>query len=78
MPADNPDRALQLAQQVPRTVGRTNASTWNRHRLDLANAHISLGNADKATEILTSLRKAHPGWLRYQQYGRDFVCAIEM
>lgn len=71
--ADSPDRALQLAGQIPRDAGRASASTWNRHLLDVANAQVTTGNADKATEIMTALRRQHPEWLRYQQYGRDVV-----
>jgi transcriptional regulator with XRE-family HTH domain len=76
MLANHPDRALQLAQQVPRDAGRTNPSTWNRHRLDLARAHLGVHNATKATEIMTSLRQRHPEWLQYQQQGRDLVREI--
>ncbi|GAB3977712.1 hypothetical protein GCM10029978_068230 [Actinoallomurus acanthiterrae] len=71
--ADQPDAALRLASQIPRDAGRANTSTWNRHLLDLANAHVSTGNTDKATEIMTSLRRQHPEWMRYQQYARDVV-----
>jgi hypothetical protein len=71
--ADNPDKALDLARKVPHEAGRTNTSDWNRHRLDVARAHIRVGNADKATEILTSIRRRHPEWMRYQQYARDVV-----
>jgi transcriptional regulator with XRE-family HTH domain len=74
--ADNPDAALRLAQRLPRDAGNAESSTWNRHRLDLARAHTKTGNADKATEIMTSLRRQHPEWLRYQQYGRDIVREI--
>lgn len=71
--ADSPDKALELARNVPRDVGRGNTSGWDRHRLDLARAHLRTGNVDKATEILTSIRRQHPEWLRYQQYARDIV-----
>jgi transcriptional regulator with XRE-family HTH domain len=74
--ADSPDKALELGRNVPREAGRTNSSDWNRYRLDIARAHIRTGNVDKATEILTSLRRGHPAWLRYQQYARDIVREI--
>ncbi|MEV5707271.1 helix-turn-helix transcriptional regulator [Actinoallomurus sp. NPDC052274] len=74
--ADQPDAALRLANQIPRDAGRANTSTWNRHLLDVANAHVATGNADKATDIMDALRRQHPEWLRYQQYGRDVTRSI--
>jgi transcriptional regulator with XRE-family HTH domain len=76
MLAASPDKALQLAQQIPRNAGRANTSTWSRHLLDVANAQVHVGNTDKATEIMTGLRQSHPEWLQYQQYGRDVVRTI--
>jgi transcriptional regulator with XRE-family HTH domain len=71
-----PDRALELAGQMPRGTGQVSTSTWDRHLLDMARAYLQTGNADKATEILTSLRRKHPEWLRYQQHARDTVREI--
>jgi transcriptional regulator with XRE-family HTH domain len=73
---NRPDKTLKLALLVPRDLGRTNSSTWNRHRLTLARAHVRTGNADKATDILTSIRRGRPEWLRYQQHARDTVREI--
>ena len=69
----HPDRALAAAKAAPRDVGRVNSTTWNRHQLDRARAHLMLGNPDKTTEILTKLRRKNAGWLQYQQYGRDIL-----
>jgi transcriptional regulator with XRE-family HTH domain len=68
---NRPNKVLELAQQLPLGVGQTNPSTWNRHRLTLARAHVRLGNSDKAAEIISSIRRECPGWLRYQQHARD-------
>jgi transcriptional regulator with XRE-family HTH domain len=73
---DKPDRALELSRNIPGDIGETNPSTWNRHLLDVARAHVRTGNADKATEILASLRRGRPEWLRYQQHARDTVREI--
>ncbi|WP_242892357.1 helix-turn-helix domain-containing protein [Actinomadura litoris] len=73
---DRPDRALELARNVPRDVGAGNTSGWDRHRLDVARAHVRLGNADKATDLMNTIRREHPSWLRYQQYGRDITREI--
>lgn len=73
---DHPDRAVQIARELPRDVGPVDTSTWDRHRLDMARAQVRLGEADKATAIMTELRQTHPEWLRYQQYGRDITREI--
>lgn len=70
---DRPDRALELAREVPRDAGAGNTSGWDRHRLDLAAAHLRTGQVEKAEEILTAVRREHPHWMRYQQYARDIV-----
>lgn len=71
-----PERALELSQSIPREVGRTDASTWHRHRLDVAAALVETGDPAEAAGIMTQLRVEHPEWLRYQQYGRDIVRKI--
>lgn len=69
----HPDRALELARDIPRDVGAGNTSGWDRHRLDLARAKMQTGDPEKATEIMQTIRVEHPSWLRYQQYGRDIT-----
>lgn len=70
---DRPDEALQLTEAIPRGVGKRNPSGYDRHRLDVAAAHVRAGNVEKAEDILTEIRLNRPGWLRYQQRGRDVV-----
>jgi transcriptional regulator with XRE-family HTH domain len=72
----HPDRALELARDVPRDVGAGNTSGWDRHRLDVARAKTQIGDAEKATELMHAIRVEHPSWLRYQQYGRDITREI--
>lgn len=74
--AGHPDRALELAREVPRDVGAGNTSGWDRHRLDIARAKAQTGDPEKATEIVNTIRREHPSWLRYQQYGRDVTREI--
>lgn len=69
--AGRPDEALRLAERIPRNAGRAEPSTWNRHQVDIARAHIGVGNPGRATEIMTALREKHPGWLKFQQPARD-------
>lgn len=71
MIAGDPGRAVELYQQLPRDVGRTDSSTWNRALLDCARAHLRVGDVARATEIMTRLRLRAPTWLRYQQLGKD-------
>ncbi|MFB4312960.1 helix-turn-helix domain-containing protein [Actinomadura sp. 21ATH] len=73
---DRPDRALELAREVPRDVGAGNTSGWDRHRLDVSRALVKTGQAEKATELMNTIRREHPAWLRYQQYGRDITREI--
>ncbi|GAA0934188.1 helix-turn-helix transcriptional regulator [Nonomuraea longicatena] len=66
-----PDKALEAMDALPRDVGRTDSSTYNRARLDRARALVRVGNTEKATEVMTQLRRQHGEWLQYQQSARD-------
>lgn len=72
--AGRPDRALRLSRDVSKD-GLT-PMTWNRHLLDVALAAVRTGNADRATDILSGLRRSSPNWLRYQQRARDITREI--
>lgn len=69
--AGRPDKALELTEQLPCHTGRTMPSDWNRHGIDKAKAFVMVGDADRATEILTKLKDSAPEWLRYQQSARE-------
>ncbi|MFG1874514.1 hypothetical protein ACGFIV_06715 [Sphaerisporangium sp. NPDC049003] len=71
-----PDRAPQAMDDLPRGVGRTDPSTLNRAHLDRARALVRVGDSDKATEVMTRLRREHAEWLQYQQAGRDVTREI--
>jgi len=73
MTAHEPGKALALAKRAPRGAGKVDTSTKSRHLLTIADARLQTGEPDKATAILVRLRREHPEWLRYQQYGRDVV-----
>lgn len=73
--AGDPRLVLELARQVP--PGPTMvASSWQRHRLDVAWAHVELRQYADATSVLLDLRAAAPTWLRQQRYARDIVQSI--
>ncbi|NJP33672.1 helix-turn-helix domain-containing protein [Micromonospora thermarum] len=71
----DPGRVLQLAEAVP--PGPTAvASSWQRHRLDVAWAHAARRQYGEATGVLLELRETAPAWLRHQRYARDIVQTI--
>lgn len=71
----DPNRALTLAEQVP--PGPTVVATsWQRHRLDVAWAYAELRQYGEAVEVLMDLRATAPAWLRQQRYARDIVQLI--
>src|SRR5690606_9967035 len=76
MIAGEPARALQIMNNLPRDAGRPSPRTWNRGQIEKGRALVAVGNIDRATEILTSLKAKTPQWLRYQQSARDTTLAI--
>jgi transcriptional regulator with XRE-family HTH domain len=71
-----PDRTIEVANQLPGGLDQMMPEEWRRHRLDAALALVRTGSADRATDILDELRQGSPNWLRYQQYARDTVREI--
>lgn len=71
MVAEQPRRALGLSLRVRAVGSSATANTWNRHRLDVAQAHVMLRQPDEATDVLASLRGEAPEWLRHQRMARD-------
>lgn len=63
--AGQPRRVLGLAARIPAVASAT-ANTWNRHQLDVAQAHVELRQAEEATEVLAALHAGAPEWLRHQ------------
>ncbi|PGH46019.1 transcriptional regulator [Micromonospora sp. WMMA1996] len=72
--AGEPGRVLQVAERVP--VGETVATSWQRHRLDVAWAYAAQRQYGEATGVLLELRDRAPAWLRHQRYARDIVQTI--
>ncbi|OSZ55485.1 transcriptional regulator, partial [Streptomyces pharetrae CZA14] len=69
--AEQPKRVLGLSARIPAVGTAATANTWNRHRLDVAQAHVLLRQADDATDVLAALHRAAPEWLRHQQMARE-------
>ncbi|MFE3883327.1 helix-turn-helix transcriptional regulator [Streptomyces lydicus] len=55
-----------LAPPALRRIGRPSPSSWNRHRLDVARAHVLLGAHQDAMDELTGLRAEAPEWVKHQ------------
>lgn len=64
--ANQPRRVLGLSARLPAVVSAT-ANTWNRHQLDVAQAHVQVHQVDEATQVLAALHAEAPEWLRHQQ-----------
>jgi hypothetical protein len=69
--AEQPRRALNLSERFPATGTAATSNTWNRHRLDVAQAHVMLRQADEATNVLASLHWEAPEWLRHQKMAAE-------
>ncbi|WP_245642565.1 helix-turn-helix domain-containing protein [Nonomuraea candida] len=70
-----PERALQLAQEVPPGL-RPTSDNRNRHLLDVANARLMLREYDKSLDVLARLSREAPEWLPNQRYAKDILKAI--
>ncbi|MDX3024082.1 helix-turn-helix domain-containing protein [Streptomyces acidiscabies] len=68
--AGQPRRVLGLSARIPALVSAT-ANTWNRHQLDVAQAHVQVRQVDESTQILAALLDEAPEWLRHQQMAAD-------
>ncbi|MEU8264506.1 helix-turn-helix transcriptional regulator [Micromonospora sp. NPDC048999] len=73
--AGDAGRVLQMADRVAPAEG-TVATSWQRHRLDVAWAHTERSQYGDAAGVLMELRDRAPVWLRHQRYARDIVQLI--
>lgn len=76
MVTDKPDKALWLAQRVPRYAVRPSISVRNRHGLDVANAHARLGQFGEAFGKLSEIQAGSPEWFPNQAPARDTLQVI--
>ncbi|MFI6580936.1 helix-turn-helix domain-containing protein [Embleya sp. NPDC050493] len=74
--------ALRLAEEGPlsakgrRNAGQPSGDNWNRHRLDLGQAHVLLGDHQNGMDELKQVRAVSPEWLRHQAMARDVMRGI--
>jgi transcriptional regulator with XRE-family HTH domain len=77
MITDQPDAVLDHSRSVPRTTATwTHPNMVRRHRLDVAHAHVRLGDPKRATRTLINLGTDAPAWLARQPYGREIVAEL--
>ncbi|WP_432158415.1 helix-turn-helix domain-containing protein [Streptomyces sp. bgisy153] len=69
--AEQPRRVLGLSARIPAAGTTATANTWNRHRLDVAQAHVLLRQGREATDVLAQLHGVAPEWLRHQQMAKE-------
>lgn len=72
---DRPELALRIGQQL---AGRSFPlpETWNRHRLDIAQAHVLLREHLEAAAVLMEIRANAPEWIVQQHFARDILGRI--
>ncbi|MER5551703.1 helix-turn-helix transcriptional regulator [Streptomyces sp. NPDC002793] len=54
-------------------LGRPSPNNWDRHRLDVARAHVLLGAHQDAMDELAGIKASAPEWLRHQTMARRIV-----
>jgi hypothetical protein len=69
--AGEPEKTLAIAARVPAPMLEPTGSSRMRHRLDVANAHVQLGQYSEALDEFRYVRAAAPEWLVQQRYARD-------
>jgi transcriptional regulator with XRE-family HTH domain len=72
---EHPDVVLRIGQRLEGQRFPL-IETWNRHRLDVAQAHVLLREHGKAVQVLADIRRTAPEWLAQQQYARDIMSRI--
>ncbi|WFB09838.1 helix-turn-helix domain-containing protein [Streptomyces sp. LX-29] len=70
--ADRPDEVLATSQRLA-AVRRMGGTEFNRHRLDVAKAHVKLKQPTEAMAVLAKIHAAAPEWLAEQRYARDIM-----
>ncbi|QNE74028.1 helix-turn-helix domain-containing protein [Streptomyces finlayi] len=63
----------ELSAKGLRMLGGVTANNWNRHRLDVARAHVLAGAHQDAVDELTSIKSRAAGWLTHQPMAAHIV-----
>lgn len=59
-----------LSPKALRKFGKPSANNWDRHRLDVARAHVTLGSTQDAMEELNRIKRSSGHWLKHQPMAR--------
>jgi transcriptional regulator with XRE-family HTH domain len=62
-----------LSRKAVRSYGKPGGNSWDRHRLDVAKAHVTLGSHQEAMAELNQLRRTSGEWLKYQPMARYII-----
>lgn len=65
-----------LSQKAVRSYGKPSANNWDRHRLDVARAHVLLGSHQDSMDELTSIRRTSGEWIKHQAMARYVMSDI--
>ncbi|MFJ1750503.1 helix-turn-helix domain-containing protein [Streptomyces sp. NPDC088116] len=55
-----------VGSKALKRFGRPSAINWDRHRLDVARAHVTLGSHQDAMQELNTIRRTAPEWIKHQ------------
>ncbi|MGI5122788.1 helix-turn-helix domain-containing protein [Marinactinospora thermotolerans] len=69
-----PERALEISAGMDVEVA--SHIEWCRHGVDKAKAHVMLGKAQEATDMLAEIRGRAPEWLRHQESAREVTADL--
>ncbi|HEX5567776.1 MAG TPA: transcriptional regulator, partial [Streptomyces sp.] len=62
-----------LTPSAMRKVGKPSTINWNRHRLEVAQAYVTLGSTQDAMDELTRIKRTAGNWIRHQPMARDIM-----
>lgn len=65
-----------VGRKALKRFGRPSQNNWDRHRLDVAKAHVTLGSHQDAMEELNTIKRTSPEWLRHQAMARYIMSDI--
>ncbi|MEV0277644.1 helix-turn-helix transcriptional regulator [Streptomyces sp. NPDC050610] len=65
-----------LSRRGVKAAGKPSSNNWDRHRLDVARAHVTLGSHQDAMHELNSLRRTSPEWVRHQAMARYVMADV--
>ncbi|GBP99294.1 helix-turn-helix domain-containing protein [Streptomyces spongiicola] len=65
-----------VGSKALKKLGRPSPNNWDRHRLDVARAHVKLGSHQDAMDELTGIKASSPEWLKHQTMARRVMREI--